>query len=69
MMAQILSMINYQFFGIDARILDFFHKMDTLIRTIKLILLFTTLHSKGLERSIGDASAKKRHDLIFFSRF
>jgi hypothetical protein len=33
--------------------------MNTLISTIKLILLITNLHSKGLERSIGDAGAKK----------
>jgi hypothetical protein len=43
--------------------------MDVLIRIIKLILLITTLHSKGLERSIGDMSAKKRHYLIFFQGF
>jgi hypothetical protein len=33
--------------------------MDALIRTIKLILLIKNLHSKGLERSIGDVGAKK----------
>jgi hypothetical protein len=29
-----------------------------LIKTIKLILLITNLHSKGLERNIGDVGAK-----------
>jgi hypothetical protein len=39
--------------------------MDVLIKTIKLILLIKILHSKGLGRSVGDAGAKKGHDLIF----
>jgi len=38
--------------------------MDVLIKTIK-ILLIKILHSKGLERSVGDVGAKKGHDLIF----
>jgi hypothetical protein len=37
----------------------FFHKMDALIRTIKLICLIKILHSKGLEKNVGDAGAKK----------
>jgi hypothetical protein len=39
--------------------------MDALIKTIKLILLITNLHSKGLEISIGDMGAKKRHYSMF----
>jgi hypothetical protein len=31
-----------------------------LTRTIKLILLIANLHSKGLERNIGDVGAKKK---------
>jgi hypothetical protein len=33
--------------------------MDALIRTIKLILKITNLHSKGLERNTRDMGAKK----------
>jgi hypothetical protein len=33
--------------------------MDVLIRTTKIILLIKNSHSKGLERSMGDAGAKK----------
>jgi hypothetical protein len=40
--------------------LDFFIKIDVLIRIIKLILLITNLHSKGLERNIKDMGAKNR---------
>jgi hypothetical protein len=36
-----------------------FHKTIVLIKAIKLILLITNLHSKGLERNIGDVGAKK----------
>ncbi len=43
----------------------FLMKRATLIKTIKLILLITKLHSKGLERSIGDMGAKKGHYLMF----
>jgi hypothetical protein len=43
--------------------------MDALIRTIKLIFKITNLHSKGLERSIKDVGAKKRHYLIFLIGF
>jgi hypothetical protein len=43
--------------------------MDALIRIIKLILLITTLHSKGLERSIGYVSPKKGHYLNLFQGF
>jgi hypothetical protein len=32
-------------------------------------LLITNLHSKGLERSIGDVSEKKGHYLIFKKSF
>ncbi len=32
--------------------------MDVLIKIIKLILLITNLHSKGLERNIRDVGAK-----------
>jgi hypothetical protein len=35
----------------------FFIKRVALIRTIKLILLIIKLHSKGLERNIGDMGA------------
>jgi hypothetical protein len=45
--------------------LRFFHKKDALIRTIKLI---TNLHSKGLERSIGDVGAKKKTLFDVFNR-
>jgi hypothetical protein len=34
--------------------------MDTLIRTIKSILLIINLHSKGLESGIRDVGAKKK---------
>jgi hypothetical protein len=37
-----------------------FSKKDALIRTIKLILLITNLHSKGLERSIRGIGAKNK---------
>jgi hypothetical protein len=40
-----------------------------LIRKIKLILLITKLHSKGLERSVGDVGVKNRHYLIFLIEF
>ncbi len=44
--------------------------MDALIRTIKLILLIPTLHSKGLEKNIGDLSAKKKTLFdVFFQGF
>jgi hypothetical protein len=36
---------------------------------IKLILLVKNLHSKGLERGIGNVGAKKRHNLIFLIGF
>jgi hypothetical protein len=39
-----------------------------LIRTTKLILLIKILHSKGLERSIGDVDVKKRTLFDFFNR-
>jgi hypothetical protein len=45
--------------------LEFFHKIYASIRTIKLILLITILHFKGLERNKGDMGAKKRHYLMF----
>jgi hypothetical protein len=32
--------------------------MDALIKTIQLIFLITNLHSKGLERSIGNMGVK-----------
>jgi hypothetical protein len=41
-------------------LLGFFHKIYALIRIIKLILLITNLHFKGLERSMGDVVAKKK---------
>jgi hypothetical protein len=40
--------------------LDFFIKIDVLIRITKLVSLIKILHSKGLERRIGDVGAKKR---------
>ncbi len=46
-----------------------FHKTNVLIRTIKLILFITNLHSKGLERNIGDLGAQKKHYLIFLIGF
>jgi hypothetical protein len=45
-----------------------FHKMDVLIKIIKLILLIANLYSKGLERNIKDVCAKKRH-LMFLIGF
>jgi len=42
--------------------------MDALIKTIKLILLIINLHSKGLERSIGDVGAKNRTLFDVFNR-
>jgi hypothetical protein len=43
----------------------FFHKTDVLTMIIKLILLITNLHSKGLERNIKDGGAKKpKKDII-----
>jgi hypothetical protein len=59
MMALFLSKINHQIVKLMLEFL-FFHKIDTLIRTIKLILLIKKLHSKGLKRSIKDVGAKKR---------
>jgi hypothetical protein len=44
-------------------------KRVALIKTIKLILLIKKLHSKGLERSVGDMGAKKGHYLMFSIRF
>jgi len=44
-------------------------KRVALINIIKLILLITKLHSKGLETSIGDMGAKKGHYLMFSIRF
>jgi hypothetical protein len=41
--------------------------MDALIRTIKLSLLITNLHSKGLERNIGDMGVKNM-TFNFFDR-
>jgi hypothetical protein len=41
--------------------------MDALIRKIKLILLITNLHSKGLERKIGDVDEKKKTLFDFFN--
>jgi hypothetical protein len=40
--------------------LDFFIKINALIRISKLILLIRNLHFKGLERSMGDAVAAKK---------
>jgi hypothetical protein len=37
----------------------FFIKRVVLIRAIKSILLITKLHSKGVERNIGDVGANK----------
>jgi hypothetical protein len=42
--------------------------MDALIRKIKLILLITNLHSKGLERKTGDVGEKKKTLFDFFNR-
>jgi hypothetical protein len=40
-----------------------------LIRTIKLILLITKLHSKALERSIGNVATINRKLFYVFNRF
>jgi hypothetical protein len=48
--------------------LDFFIKIDVLIRIIKLILLITNLHSKGLERNIKDMGAKNRTSFDVFNK-
>jgi hypothetical protein len=42
--------------------------MDALIRTIKLSLLITNLHSQGLERSIGNMGVKNKTLLLFFDK-
>jgi hypothetical protein len=42
--------------------------MDALIRTIKLSLLITNLHSQGLERSIGNMGVKNKTLLFFFDK-
>jgi hypothetical protein len=47
----------------------FFIEKVVLIRTIKLILLITKLHSKGLERSIRNVVAKKKTLFDVFNRF
>ncbi len=47
----------------------FFIKKVALIKIIKLLLSITKLHSKGLERSIKDVGAKKKHYLMFLIRF
>ncbi len=39
------------------------------IRIIKLLFLIINLHSKGLERSMGDMGAKKRHYMMFLIGF
>jgi hypothetical protein len=39
-----------------------------LIKTIKIILVITNLHSKGLERSIGDVGAKNKTIFDVFNR-
>jgi len=46
--------------------LNFFIKIVVLIRTIKLTLLITKLHSKGLKRIIGDVSAKYIYIYLMF---
>jgi hypothetical protein len=43
--------------------------MDVFINTTKLIFLIENLYFKGLERSIGDVGAKKRHYLMFLTGF
>jgi len=55
--------------GIDVKILNYFHKKVALIRIIKVILLITKLHFKGLKRNIGDMCAKKRYYLMFLNKF
>jgi hypothetical protein len=42
--------------------------MDALIRIIKLILLISNLHSKGLERSMGDVCEKTKTLFDVFNR-
>jgi hypothetical protein len=42
--------------------------MDVLRMITKIILLITNLHSKGLERSMGDAGEKKRTLFDVFNR-
>jgi hypothetical protein len=42
-----------------------FSLKNALIRTIKLILLITHLHSQGLKRSIGDVGANKKKFDVF----
>jgi hypothetical protein len=39
-----------------------------LIRTIKLLFLITNLHSKGLERNVGDMGVKNRALFEVFNR-
>jgi hypothetical protein len=39
-----------------------------LIKTIKIISVITNLHSKGLERSIGDVGAKNKTIFDVFNR-
>jgi hypothetical protein len=39
---------------------DFFHKKGALINIIKLFLLITNLHSKGLGENIKEVGAKTR---------
>jgi hypothetical protein len=39
-----------------------------LIKTIKIISLITNLHSKGLERSMGDVGAKTKTIFDVFNR-
>jgi hypothetical protein len=39
----------------------FFIEKVVILRTIKWFFLTTKLHSKGLERSVGDMGAEKRH--------
>jgi hypothetical protein len=43
--------------------------MDVLLRTTKIILLIKNLHSKGLERSMGDVGAKNWTLFNFLIRF
>jgi len=47
----------------------FFIKKLVLIRTIKLILLITKLHSKGLERNIRNMDVEIEHSLMFLIEF
>jgi len=46
----------------------FFHKKVVIIWKIKLIFLIIKLHSKGLERNIGDVGAKKKPLFDVFNR-